>query len=393
MTVKKINIYLDYKIDDISNYHGNSFPPLIDKYLLNNKIFNVYNLNDYKNEKLDCILVINGGSHWTYRDINARNFHRFQIIKWGYPKFKKIYLILGIIFGLENIGFYKRHLYQNKSYEKHLDNLISRNPNAKIIHRLDGIYQMIGKVYGYDKTIKKINKIADLTIYQSKYSKSSWERGVKTIFGKSIKINPKKSATINNGVDFSIFNTEGDIYKFDVKYPILNVSASPSPKKGLYKILELAECLKDNNEFHFYLIGNQIDDPLCGVDIKKFENVTYLGQIIDRKKIATYYKGAKIFIFPSEDDCSPNVILEAMACGLPVLTINSGGIPELIDIDDTKAGMYIDENNPIMSLSTIIKNYNKFSKNAKILSKTHFDFDKTANTYLKEIEKLVIGQN
>ena len=44
---------------------------------------------------------------------------------------------------------------------------------------------MIGKVYGYDKTIQRINEKSNLTIYQSKYSKTVWEKGVKTVFGNS----------------------------------------------------------------------------------------------------------------------------------------------------------------------------------------------------------------
>lgn len=385
----KKKIYLDYKINDLSNYHGNSFPPLIYKYLKKNKNFEVINLSDKNKKNLDCIIIINGGSHWTYRDLSLKNIHRYQIIKWIYPKFRKIYILIGYIFGLNNIGFYKRHLYSNKSYEKHFKNLISNNPKAKVIHRLDGIYQMIGKVYGYDKTIKKINAFSDLTIYQSKYSKNVWENGVDTSFGKSTIINPKHSKIINNGVDLSLFNSSGDIHNYGVKFPILNVSASPSPKKGLYKILELAECVKNNNNFHFYLIGKQIDDPLCGLDIKNFDNVTYIGQIMSRREIAKFYKGAKIFIFPSEEDCSPNVVIEAMACGLPVLTINSGGIPELINVKNMKAGLYLDDDNPIMSLNTLIKFHEKFSKNAKYIAKNYFNFENTAENYLVEIEKII----
>ena len=101
----------------------------------------------------------------------------------------------------------------------------------------------------------------------------------------STTLNPNNSIIINNGVDLSIFNNKGKKYEYGVKFPILNVSASLSPKKGLYKILELAECLKNNNDFHFYLIGNQINDPYCGKDISLFHNVSYLGQIIDRYKL------------------------------------------------------------------------------------------------------------
>ena len=54
---------------------------------------------------------------------------------------------------------------------------------------------------------------------------------------------------------------------------------------------------KNNNDFHFYLIGNQINDPYCGKDISLFHNVTYLGQVIDRYKLVEYYLGAKFLSF------------------------------------------------------------------------------------------------
>ncbi len=391
--MNKINIYLDYRIDKLSDYHGNSFPPLIYKYLLKDENINAYNLNNRNLNNLDCIIIINGGSHWTYKDLKITNIHKFQIIKWLFPKFKYFFLLLGTLVGFNKIGIYKRHLYPNKSYEKHISNLLKNNPRAKVVHRLDGVYQIIGKVYGYDNTIKKINQKSDLTVYQSNYSKKVWEKGTKTVFGKSTTINPNKSIIINNGVDLSIFNKKGKKYEYGVKFPILNVSASLSPKKGLYKILELAECLKNNNDFHFYLIGNQINDPYCGKDISLFHNVSYLGQVKDRYKLVEYYFGAKIFIFPSEEDCSPNVILEAMACGLPILTVNSGGIPELINHGRRSAGLYLDEDNPIMSLNTILKFYNKYSQDAEIIVKENYDIKFTAKNYIEEIKKLVQEKN
>lgn len=384
----KKNIYIDYKIDNTLTYLGNSFPPLLYNYLSNISDINVYSLADKKIPNIDCIIIINGGSHWTFRDLKINNLHMHQLIKWFYPKFKKTILLLGRLIRLSKIGFFRHYLYSNKSYEKHLKNLIKKNPKAKLIHRLDGIYQMIGKVYGYDYTIENINKISDLTIYQSNYSKQSWEKGVKTIFGKSVILSPNKSKIITNGVDLSLFSSTKGTHDLKVKWPILNVSASPAPKKGLYRVLELAECLKNNEDFHFYLIGKQALDPICGEEIKDYKNITYLGEISDRKEISNYYKSSKIFIFPSEEDCSPNVVLEAMACGLPILTIESGGIPELINLDNKKAGLYLDDDNPVMALNTLIKFYDKLSKNALEIIKDNFDFQNTGKNYLDEIHKL-----
>src|SRR5206468_5243729 len=47
--------------------------------------------------------------------------------------------------------------------------------------------------------------------------------------------------------------------------------------------------------------------------------------------LATAYASADIFVFPSTTDTFGNVILEAQACGLPVIVSDSGGPKELVE--------------------------------------------------------------
>jgi glycosyltransferase involved in cell wall biosynthesis len=49
------------------------------------------------------------------------------------------------------------------------------------------------------------------------------------------------------------------------------------------------------------------------------------------KELATAYASADIFVFPSTTDTFGNVILEAQACGVPVIVSDSGGPKELVD--------------------------------------------------------------
>lgn len=59
------------------------------------------------------------------------------------------------------------------------------------------------------------------------------------------------------------------------------------------------------------------------------ESVTFLGRL-DADKIADLYRSADVMLNPSTVDNSPNSVIEALACGVPVVTTNVGGIPKLV---------------------------------------------------------------
>jgi glycosyltransferase involved in cell wall biosynthesis len=52
--------------------------------------------------------------------------------------------------------------------------------------------------------------------------------------------------------------------------------------------------------------------------------------VSDESKIVKVYNAADVFVLPSLEDNLPNTIMEAMACGVPCVGFNIGGIPEMI---------------------------------------------------------------
>ena len=69
---------------------------------------------------------------------------------------------------------------------------------------------------------------------------------------------------------------------------------------------------------------------------QRYPNVNYLG-LLDREELAKVYAAADVFVFPSKTDTFGLVLLEAMACGLPVAAYPVTGPRDVIA--DSKAGV------------------------------------------------------
>ncbi len=64
------------------------------------------------------------------------------------------------------------------------------------------------------------------------------------------------------------------------------------------------------------------------------DKVSFLGRL-EREQMAAHYQNADIFLNSSRVDNMPNSLLEAMACGLPVVSTDAGGIPRMVTHEQT----------------------------------------------------------
>ena len=150
-------------------------------------------------------------------------------------------------------------------------------------------------------------------------------------------MDPEKIVVIYNGVDTSRFNPKvKEKYrkslrnKYSIKKDeIVLVFVSNNFKlKRLDLVLEAMALLK-NNRIRLFVIGadNHRTYQRWVVNNGLTDQVLFLGP---KRNIEKYYAASDIFVLPTLYDAFANVCLEAMACGLPVITTDSNGAADLI---------------------------------------------------------------
>ncbi len=230
-----------------------------------------------------------------------------------------------------------------------------------LIHRLDGIAALYGRFDKADVIQFEINKLTDYTIFQSEFCRQSFLK---------FNVTPQNSTVIYNGVDNSIYFPAKKPKGLGQTLKALAVSWSSNPKKGFETLVNVADL--SNIELTF--IGNWCNSIQPG-------KIKLLG-VKTASEIAEVMRQNDIFIHAAENDPCPNVVLEALASGLPILYKDSGGTTELARNYGLPILSDINE-----SIEEIKDKY--VDLRIKVLHDLHlFSIEYAANKYLKVLEEV-----
>jgi glycosyltransferase involved in cell wall biosynthesis len=120
--------------------------------------------------------------------------------------------------------------------------------------------------------------------------------------------------------------------------PVLLVVGRLSQEKGHLDLLAALNILRrklKEERFHVILVGDgpeQAKIEAARRDLALEDHVTMAGL---RHDVRPYYGIADVVVMPSHSEGSPNVLLEAMAAGIPVVATRAGGIPEIATDSET----------------------------------------------------------
>ena len=115
-----------------------------------------------------------------------------------------------------------------------------------------------------------------------------------------------------------------------------------TPEKKLHILIEAVRKLGD--PYHLILVGGGGVLPYC-------DRVTHIPFRRDQRQLATLLASCDLLVHPGDCETFGLIVLEAMACGLPVVATTQGGVAELVD---TETGI-LAEPNDVGSLAGAIE--------------------------------------
>lgn len=191
-----------------------------------------------------------------------------------------------------------------------------------IVQRLDGVYHFGRNGFRYlllNREIKRIyREFADYVVFQSDYSR----RQCFALFGAKPK---SQYTTIVNGADSTVFRP-GEPRQRPSTPLRLVTSASFRHLDMLEPIVLALDALAGELEFELTVVG-PVPEPIRAATARP--HVRFAGNMAP-DALAMALAQSDVYLFASLNPPCPNAVLEAIACGLPVVGFAEGSMPELL---------------------------------------------------------------
>ncbi|HBO84301.1 MAG: hypothetical protein A2073_01525 [Deltaproteobacteria bacterium GWC2_42_11] len=210
-----------------------------------------------------------------------------------------------------------------------------------------------------------------------------------------------KISRIPNFVDFALFAFLSTEIKNPLKVrmgfgnsPLVTFSGRFIPRKGINFLLRAwKEVIKDFPDARLLFLG---DGPLlCDME-KMARDLDIIGSVDFRghiNNITNFLHATDIFVLPSLQEGMPNSLLEAMACGLPVVATQIGGVVDVVKDGENgvlvEPGNYHDLAKGILKLLRGKEFARRIAFNAFCSIKKFYSLDNIARKYIELYKELL----
>jgi glycosyltransferase involved in cell wall biosynthesis len=230
------------------------------------------------------------------------------------------------------------------------------------------------------RALSSINcKLSDNIVLYSKYLIKEW---------KMERYQSKILVSHRHFINFEKFNITKSI---ETRQNFVGYIGRLSSEKGILNLIKSVEYFKnDENNIKFLIIGEgSLNDELHKfLKDKDLEDKVIFFGWKSHEEISDCLNELKLLVVPSYTEGLPNIIIEAMACGTPVLTTKVGGIPDLVH--DGETGFLLNNNSPECISKEINKalyhpHIKKIIRNAHDLVLNEFEYNKVVKKWSKII--------
>ena len=227
-----------------------------------------------------------------------------------------------------------------------IDLFRARKRGIRIVQRLDGINWLHKKThtglrhylrsewFNYLLAIIR-QRFAHHIVYQSKFSREWWQKAYGAVNA--------TSNMIYNGVNLKTFSPQGSRSLLDKKIHLLIVEGSfyGGYEFDLINTIDLANSLAKKlcKKVDLIVVGKVPEQMKKKTALSHDVYVHWRG-IVPHKNIPSLNRSSHLFFSSEINAACPNSVIEAMACGLPIVSYATGSLPELIAQDAGKIVPY-----------------------------------------------------
>ena len=320
--------------------------------------------------------------------------HKLPISRTSINIFSEIKAFLNIYFLIKKINPDLLHLITIKPVI--YGGIISRLIQIKgVVSAVPGL----GYVY-----ISKGIRAAILRFFINYFYKVSFsKKSLKIIFQNKDDMNklrlavgfdPIKSVIIKgSGVDLDEFKST----PLPEGRPVISMISRLQEDKGVKEFARAAQMIKERKiEADFWLIGDtdsSYPSPILIEDLQEWENKGFLSVLGYRKDINILIGNSNIIVLPSYREGLPKVLLEAAACGRPVITTDVPGCRAAIE--EGKTGLLVpprDSSSLADKIEYLLGNkelLRKMGNAGRKLAEENFSLDKVVSAHLKIYSSLI----
>jgi glycosyltransferase involved in cell wall biosynthesis len=280
-----------------------------------------------------------------------------------------------------------RHLLALREARKRGIRIVQRLDGINWVHRIHwaGARYTMRAIYGNRNLSFIRSRLADHVIYQSQFIKHWWEDWYR----------PARvpSSVIINGVDLSRYTPQGLHERPSGHYRLLIVEGSLAGglSYGLFNAASLASALSKKFRIELMVVG-QVDERTK--QRLKNQNLFRL-QFMDtvpREHIPWLMRSAHLLFSAEVNPPCPNSVIEALACGLPVVGFDTGSLSELVQGDAGRLVPYganpwkLEQPNiPVLAEAAVdvLDDQQHFRAAARERAESAFDIQHMLDEYLK----------